>query len=229
MIIQLENISKSYNNMNGSSSQQILNNISLNIDENQATAIVGPSGSGKTSLLNILGTLDTADSGVVRMNQDDISKYKHKQLAELRNLKIGFVFQSHHLLPQLNVLENVLLPTIPLKDKALKNGSEKRALELLEKVGLIDKIENKPGQLSGGECQRVAVVRALINKPDIILADEPTGSLDEKAATQIGNLLSQIQKEEQIALVVVTHSNDLAKKMDRIYSLANGALTLLEN
>lgn len=229
MVIQLENISKSYDNMDGSSSQQILNKVSLNIDKNQAIAIVGPSGSGKTSLLNILGTLDTADSGIVRMNQDDISEYKNKQLAELRNLNIGFVFQSHHLLPQLNVLENILLPTIPLKDKALKKGSEKRALDLLGKVGLLDKIYNKPGQLSGGECQRVAVVRALINKPDVILADEPTGSLDEKAAKQIGDLLSQIQKEEKIALVVVTHSNDLARKMDRIYTLSNGALNLLEN
>lgn len=229
MVIQLESISKSYDNMDGSSSQHILTNVSLNIDENQAIAITGPSGSGKTTLLNILGTLDTPDSGIIRMNQDDISEYKNKQLAELRNLRIGFVFQSHHLLPQLNVLENILLPTIPLKDKALKKGSEKRALDFLGKVGLLDKTYNKPGQLSGGECQRVAVVRALINKPDVILADEPTGSLDEKSAEQIGNLLSQIQKEEKIALVVVTHSAELAQKMDCIYTLSNGALNLIEN
>ena len=224
MILQLENIDKSYNNSDNTSSLNILNNIFIDISSSDAIAIIGPSGSGKSTLLNIMGTLDKPDNGVIKINSNDISSYKDKQLARLRNEKIGFIFQLHHLLPQLNLLENVLLPTVPLKDKALKETAEERAIELLSKVGLSDKLYNRPGQLSGGECQRVAVVRALINKPSIILADEPTGSLDEHSAEQIGNLLSQINKEENVAIIIATHSLELAKKMDKIYSLSNGEL-----
>jgi len=229
MVIQLVNINKSYPSIEGSEPLNILQEVSLTIDKNQSIAITGPSGSGKTTLLNILGTLDTADSGSISIEGADISALKNKELAALRNEKIGFVFQSHHLLPQLNVLENVLLPTIPLNDKALKSSAEKRALELLDKVGLSDKRSNKPGELSGGECQRVAVVRALINQPDIILADEPTGSLDKEASDLMAELLYQIHKEQKIALVVVTHSNALAQKMDKRYSLSKGILNPLEN
>ena len=223
MILELENIHKTYEN-NSVSSLKVLNNVSLKISPADSIAIVGPSGCGKSTLLNILGTLDKPTSGLMKIDNEDISKFNDKRLAEIRNQRIGFVFQLHHLLPQLNLLENVLLPTLILKDKKLKESSHERAMELIKMVGLVDKINQYPGQLSGGECQRTAVVRALINQPDIILADEPTGSLDQESAEQIGELLSKINKEQNVVLVLVTHSIELANKMKVIYKLNNGKL-----
>ncbi len=224
MIIELENIYKSYQNNSSSSQIKVLDNISLKINSGDSIAIVGPSGCGKSTLLNIMGTLDKASSGIIKINNDDISKFNDKKLAEIRNQKIGFVFQMHHLLPQLNLLENVLLPTLIVKETKHKESAKSRALELLRFVGLEDKIKQYPGQLSGGECQRASVVRALINQPEIILADEPTGSLDQESADQIGELLSKINKEQNVALVLVTHSLELANKMKVIYKLNNGKL-----
>jgi ABC-type lipoprotein export system ATPase subunit len=224
MIIELENIYKSYQNNTSSSQNKVLDNISLKINSGDSIAIVGPSGCGKSTLLNILGTLDKATSGVIKIDNDDISKFNDKKLAEIRNQKIGFVFQLHHLLPQLNLLENVLLPTLILKDSKHKEAAKIRAFELLKSIGLEYKIKQYPGQLSGGECQRTAVVRALINQPEIILADEPTGSLDQESAEQIGELLSNINKEQNVALVLVTHSLELANKMKVIYKFNNGKL-----
>jgi len=224
MIIELENINKSYQNNSSSSQIKVLGNISLKIISGDSIAIVGPSGCGKSTLLNILGTLDKPTSGIMMIDNEDISRFNDKKIAEIRNQKIGFVFQLHHLLPQLNLLENVLLPTLIIKDSKLKESAKSRVLELLKFVGLEDKIKQYPGQLSGGECQRTAVVRALINKPEIILADEPTGSLDQESAEQIGELLSKINKEQNVALVLVTHSLELANKMKVIYKLNNGKL-----
>ncbi|MFZ4398461.1 MAG: ABC transporter ATP-binding protein [Bacteroidales bacterium] len=224
MIIELENIFKTYGNQLDSTYSPVLEGISLTINANDSLAIVGPSGSGKSTLLNLIGTLDKPTSGIICIDNEDISIFSNVKMAEIRNQKIGFVFQLHHLLPQLNLLENVLLPTLVLKDKKLKNSSYSRAMELLKKLGLENKIKQFPGQLSGGECQRTAVVRALINEPEIILADEPTGSLDQESAEQIGNLLSNIQKEKKIALVIVTHSMELAAKMDKVYKLNNRKL-----
>lgn len=224
MIIELENIFKSYQNNSTSSQYKVLDNISLKINSGDSIAIVGPSGCGKSTLLNILGTLDKPSLGIIKIDNDDISKFNDKKLAEIRNQKIGFVFQLHHLLPQLNLLENVLLPTLILKDSKLKEAAKIRAFELLKSVGLEEKIKQYPGQLSGGECQRTAVVRALVNQPEIILADEPTGSLDQESAEQIGELLSKINKEQNVALVFVTHSLELANKMKVIYKLNNGKL-----
>ncbi len=224
MIIQLENIFKSYSNNSGSPQRAVLEGISLTINTNDSIAIVGPSGSGKSTLLNMIGTLDKPSSGIISIEHEDISKLNDLKLAEIRNQKIGFVFQLHHLLPQLNLIENVLLPSLIIKDKKLRDSAYSRAMDLLKKVGLEDKIKQYPGQLSGGECQRTAVVRALINKPDIILADEPTGSLDQESAEQIGELLSNIHKEQNITLVIVTHSTELAAKMDIRYTLKNGKL-----
>lgn len=226
MIIELEDIYKSYQNNTSSSEMKVLDNISLKINSGDSIAIVGPSGCGKSTLLNILGTLDKQTSGIIKIDNDDISKFNDKKLAEVRNRKIGFVFQLHHLLPQLNLLENVLLPTLILKDSKHKEATKIRAFELLKSIGLEDKIKQYPGQLSGGECQRTAVVRALINQPEIILADEPTGSLDQESAEQIGELLSKINKEQNVALVLVTHSLELANKMKIIYKLKNGKLLL---
>ena len=226
MIIELENIFKSYSNHSASPLRSVIEGISLTINTNDSIAIVGPSGCGKSTLLNLIGTLDKPSSGIIRIDHEDISNYTDLKLAEIRNKKIGFVFQLHHLLPQLNMLENILLPSLVLKDKKLKISARSRAMDMLKDLGLEDKIRQFPGQLSGGECQRTAVVRALINEPDIILADEPTGSLDQESAEQIGNLLSSMHKKQNMALVIVTHSNDLAAKMGIVYTLNNGKLQL---
>ncbi|MEI7597558.1 MAG: ABC transporter ATP-binding protein [Bacteroidota bacterium] len=224
MTIELENIFKSYKNNADSPQRTVIEGLSLLIKSSDSIAIIGPSGCGKSTLLNIIGTLDKPSSGIIKIDQIDISKLNDKQLSEIRNKKIGFVFQMHHLFPQLNLIENVLLPTLAFQDKKLVNANYQRAMELLEIVGLEDKAKQFPGQLSGGECQRTAVVRALINTPEIILADEPTGSLDQESAEQIGLLLSKINKEQNVALVVVTHSLELASKMDTILKLNKGIL-----
>ncbi|OFX22089.1 MAG: hypothetical protein A2033_14205 [Bacteroidetes bacterium GWA2_31_9] len=222
MILTLENISKTY--QNGASSLNVLSNITLSIESSESVAIVGPSGSGKSTLLNILGTLDTDYTGILKFDNENIKTLNEQKLAKFRNKKIGFIFQTHHLLPQLNLLENILLPTLILKDKNLKKQSETRALELINSVGLFDKIKQYPGQLSGGECQRTAVIRALINKPDLLLADEPTGSLDNESADNVGNLLASVNKLQNTTLIVVTHSVELAGKMNKSYKLVNGKL-----
>lgn len=224
MIIELENIFKAYYNNAGSPQRSVIDGISLKIQNKDSIAIVGPSGCGKSTLLNLIGTLDKVSSGTIRIDNEDITKLKDVKLAEIRNQKIGFVFQLHHLLPQLNLLENVLLPTLIIKDKKIRNSAQSRAMDLLKKLGLDEKIKQFPGQLSGGECQRTAVVRALINEPEIILADEPTGSLDQESAEQIGNLLSYIHQEQNVGMVIVTHSIVLASKMNVLYKLQNGKL-----
>lgn len=218
MLLKLENISKSY-----SKDRVILDQLSLDINVGERVAIVGPSGSGKTTLLNLIGTLDRPDSGSMIFDGQDLSAMDDNKLAQFRNRKIGFVFQMHHLLPQLSLMENVLLPT--LTDTALQGReAEERAKRLIERVGLSGVISQKPSELSGGECQRTAVVRALINRPALLLADEPTGALDQKSSGNLTDLLIELNKEEGVALVVVTHSLDVAKKMDRIYRLDNGKL-----
>lgn len=218
MLLKLENISKSY-----SKDRVILDQLSLEINAGERVAIVGPSGSGKTTLLNLIGTLDRPDEGKMIFDGQDLSAMNDNQLAQFRNRKIGFVFQMHHLLPQLSLWENVLLPT--LTDPALQGKeTEERAKRLIERVGLSGVVGQKPSELSGGECQRTAVVRALINRPALLLADEPTGALDQKSSGNLTDLLIELNKEEGVALVVVTHSMEVAKKMDRIYRLENGRL-----
>lgn len=226
MIIELENISKEYFNAESGIKREVLKGVSLNINKGDALSIVGPSGSGKSTLLNIIGTLDMPTSGIVKFMGSEINDYTDNQLAEIRNQKIGFIFQSHHLLPQLNLLENVLLPTIAQKGKAKKKLALERALVLLKEVGLENNIHQLPGQLSGGECQRTAVVRALINEPELILADEPTGSLDNNSAEIIGELLSKINKEKNVALIVVTHNMKLAKTIGNVYQFVDGKITI---
>ncbi len=218
MGIELQGITKSY----GPGGQtRVLSGVSLTVSDGDCVAIVGPSGSGKSTLLNIMGTLDTPDSGSIQIDGTDPSGQSDAQLAKLRNEKIGFVFQQHHLLPQCSVLENVLIPAAVHKDGA---SAETRARELLERVGLAERITHRPGQLSGGECQRVAVVRALINGPGILLADEPTGSLDREGADALGELLVDLNREQGVTLVVVTHSERLAERMRTRYVLQSGRL-----
>lgn len=226
MILQLQNISKHYQVPRTDNRRTILDNLSLDINDGQMIGIVGPSGSGKSTLLNIAGTLDKPDAGKMIFDGEDISLLNDRKLSAIRNKKIGFVFQLHHLLPQLSLIENVLLPLIPSKDKLLKQTAHARAMDLLNLVGLQDKITQKPGQMSVGECQRAALVRALINEPEVLMADEPTGSLDQKSADQLGELLLQINKEKGLSMLIVTHSERLAKKMQLVYSLDNGNLTL---
>lgn len=225
MICELLHVHKSFVNNQSAIRREVLTDISLSLAKGQAMSIVGPSGSGKSTLLHILGLLDTPTSGTVMFDGNDMAHHSVNQLARIRNQQIGFVFQSHHLLPQLNLLENILLPTLPLEDKTLKKSARGRAMELLDLVGMADKTRQFPGQLSGGECQRAAVVRALINQPKLILADEPTGSLDEASAQQIGQLLSDLNRKNEVALVVVTHSLKLADMIGRVHFLKGGILT----
>ncbi len=227
MFLQIDNIKKSY--LSGSSEEEriVLNELSLSLDDGEAIAIVGPSGSGKTTLLNMIGTMDKPDEGNVFFREKDISLLSNRELEEFRNQEIGFVFQQHHLLPQCTLLENVLLPSLPNTKKAQRAEVQKRAKSLLEKVGLWDVKDQKPGELSGGECQRTAVVRSLINNPSLLLADEPTGALDTDNAHKLAELLLEFNRSEKLALVVVTHSLELAGKMDKAYLLKDGKLEII--
>ena len=224
MLLELIGITRSYEKDDEGRGRSVLDGISLAIQEGESLAITGPSGSGKSTLLNIMGTLDAPDSGEVKFNGVDVRRLKEPGLAALRNRHIGFVFQLHYLLPQLSLLENVLLPSIPLNDRLAREKAAKRAHELLGRVGLGDKISRLPGQLSVGECQRGALVRALINGPALLLADEPTGSLDHQNALQLGELLKELNRELCIAMVVVTHSLELAGSLAIRYRLDNGKL-----
>ncbi|MCM8539109.1 MAG: ABC transporter ATP-binding protein [Lentisphaeraceae bacterium] len=219
IILSLKDVNKSFQS-GDSTVLNILSGVSLEVKEGQSIAITGPSGCGKSTLLNVIGTLDKPDSGSIEITGTFASALNSDSLAELRLNKIGFVFQKHHLLPQLTALENVLLPT--LKKPSAENIPY--AKELLEKVGLKERMDHRPGQLSGGECQRVALCRALINKPKILLADEPTGALDSKSSNQLIDLLIKLNKEENLTLITVTHSSDLKEKMQIHYSLSEGKL-----
>ncbi len=200
----------------------VLESVSFSMNAGENLAIVGPSGSGKSTLLQILGTLDAPTSGTVRIGGQDPYQLNENQQARFRNQRIGFIFQDHHLLPQWNVLENTLLP-------ALASGKpsqevRNRAISLLERVGLKDRMTHLPSQLSGGERERVAVARALVLKPMIVLADEPTGNLDQQSAENIARLLLEVPQEENTILIVVTHSTSLAARMQKRYELRNRQL-----
>jgi ABC-type lipoprotein export system ATPase subunit len=226
MLAELSQITKYYEQQGSSVRNQVLQEISLQIANNERIAVVGPSGSGKSTLLNILGTLDKPSSGKIFLGGVSVDQMREIQLAELRNTFIGFVFQMHHLLPQLTLLENVMLPLLPGNNKKILKSAGERALNLLERVGLTNHIHKYPSQLSVGECQRAAVVRALINQPKLLLADEPTGSLDAASAEQLANLLADLNREQNVAMVIVTHSMELAGKMDKIYQLREGRLVI---
>lgn len=238
MLAGLQDISKYYEQPGSGIRNVILNQVTLGIDAMDAIAIVGPSGSGKSTLLNMLGTLDKPSAGRVIIDGTPTDGLDDNRLAMIRNQYIGFVFQLHHLLPQLTLLENVLLPALPQKDKSMQKitkdkTTEKLTLErahyLIERVGLASQVYHRPGQMSVGECQRAAVVRALINQPRLLLADEPTGSLDAENASHLGHLLSELNQEQNLAVVLVTHSLELASMMRKIYKLTSGKLQLMES
>jgi len=225
-ILELDGVSKTYSQARDTAAE-VLSNISLRVSAGQAMAIVGPSGSGKSTLLNLIGALDRPTSGTVRLDGRDLTTLSPTELAEIRRSRIGFVFQQHHLLPQCTVLENVLLPALASGPVGAELSN--RAVELLGRVALADRADDRPPLLSGGERQRVALARALINAPSLLLADEPTGSLDRQTSESLIELLAELNRSEGTTLVVVTHSPDLAGRMDRVMELRDGALRELED
>jgi len=241
-LLQLTDVSKRYAASGGANGVNVLAGVTLEVMRGETLAIIGPSGSGKSTLLQIIGTLDRPTSGQVLLDGQDLGALDELKLAAVRNRQIGFVFQSHYLLPQCTVFENVLVPTLAHPSPGLRTtlspsdgeragvrgslseSADARAARLLKRVGLAERLHHRPGQLSGGERQRVAVVRALINQPPLLLADEPTGALDHASATALGQLLVELNREEDVTLIVVTHALDLAKRMSRMLELRDGKL-----
>jgi lipoprotein-releasing system ATP-binding protein len=215
-ILSAKNIHKRYGTI------EVLKGVDIEIQPGEIVSIVGPSGSGKSTLLHILGTLDKADSGEVFLNRETINSLEGKKLADFRNKHIGFVFQFHHLLPEFSALENVCIPGW-LSNKS-SSGVKKRAEELLAMLGLKERLDNKPNALSGGEQQRVAVARALINNPDVVFADEPTGNLDSANAKDLHQLFFDLRKQFNQTFLIVTHNEELAKQSDRTLMMKDGKI-----
>jgi len=223
MLLQLQNITKGYGEPGSHNYRSVLEELNFEVEKGDRIAIAGPSGSGKTTLLNLIGTLDLPEKGNVFFDGKDITGYSKAELANFRNRHLGFIFQMHHLLPQLTLMENVLLPFLP-QGKNIQNEQKDWAKYLIEKVGIWEQRNQKPSQLSGGECQRTAVVRALVNKPELLLADEPTGALDEENANALTDLLIKLSEEEGVTLITVTHAAAIADRMAKKYHLKNGIL-----
>ncbi|MBW6534703.1 MAG: ABC transporter ATP-binding protein [Mariniphaga sp.] len=223
MLLQLQNITKGYGEPGTHSYRPVLKELNIEVAKGEKIAIVGPSGSGKTTLLNLVGALDQPEEGKILFDGKDITGYSKTELANFRNKHLGFIFQLHHLMPQLTLIENVLLPLLP-QGKSNSKENKEWAEHLIKKVGIWEQREQKPSQLSGGECQRTAVVRALINKPELLLADEPTGALDEENANALTELLMNLSEEEGVTLINVTHASAQADRMDKKYTLKNGKL-----
>ncbi len=222
MSLQLQDVRKEYPTRSGP--LKVLDGVSLTLNRGDALAIMGPSGSGKSTLLHIMGTLDSPTAGTLELDGIAPFALNERDLAAFRNRRIGFVFQDHHLLPQCTVLENLLIPTL-VNREANKVELAKSAKELLDRVGLAHRIEHRPAELSGGERQRVAVARALIQKPLLVLADEPTGNLDRASAAIVGKLLVELNRQEQSILVTVTHSPELAALFGLRRDMDDGRLT----
>ena len=221
-LIELRNVSKAYVEPGSNLSVPVLREVNLSIEAGESVAITGPSGCGKSTVLNLLGTLDEPAQGEIFFDGESLKGASQMKLSQLRSAKIGFIFQLHHLLPQCTVLENVLLPTLALSPRLDAKAMQDRALELLKIVGLEHRANYRPAQLSGGERQRAAVVRSLINNPKVILADEPTGALDEQNANLLTDLLLSLVDKFGIALVLVTHHPAQAQRMKRVVKLHEG-------
>jgi lipoprotein-releasing system ATP-binding protein len=222
-MIEANNIHKTYNNAN--KELRVLKGIDLSVEKGKFIALVGPSGAGKSTLLHILGGLDIPTEGNVIFEGQDIYKLSDLKLCQIRNRKIGFVFQFYHLLSEFTVLENVVMPAL-VNQQSTVNGQrlKDRAFKLLEEVGLSERPMHFPSQLSGGEQQRVAIVRALINEPQILFCDEPTGNLDSETGNEIIALVKKISSENKMTVILVTHNQDLANLADRVYHLRDGVL-----
>lgn len=221
-LLKLENVSREFPSAEGDQPLRVLRGLSLEVTRGESVAVVGPSGCGKSTLLNLIGTLDQPTGGTLIFDGRELGGLDDTELAALRNREMGFIFQSHHLLPQCTVMENVLVPT--LAHGRATADDEERARHLLNRVGLGERLSHRPGQLSGGERQRMAVVRALINQPQLLLADEPTGALDQTTADQLGQLLVELNAEKNVTLITVTHSEKLAARMTRTVELKNGQI-----
>jgi lipoprotein-releasing system ATP-binding protein len=224
MMLELVHVAKRYDSPGDKQGLSVLKDITLKVQPGRSLSVVGPSGSGKSTLLNIMGALDHPTGGQVLFDGLDLAVLGEKELAQIRNKQIGFVFQLHHLLPQCTVLENVLVPTLADKKRTSMKEVSDRAEHLLERVGLKEFLLYRPGELSGGQRQRVAVVRALINNPKLLLADEPTGSLDKDSSENIAELLVELNKSEKVTLIVVTHSLSFADRMGQVMELSDGLL-----
>ena len=221
-MLQAESLSKDFPTRSGPLT--VLRDVSLSLADGEAVVIMGPSGSGKSTLLNILGTLEPPTSGRVSIDGCDPFTLAAAELARFRNRRVGFVFQDHHLLPQCSALENVLIPTLPNRGDG---DGEARARHLLDRVGLAERLAHRPAELSGGERQRVAIARALINRPTLLLADEPTGNLDRKTASMVASLLLELHRDENTMFILVTHSHSLAEQFARRYEIVDGRLSAL--
>ena len=215
-MIRVKDIHKSFGSL------EVLKGVDLEIQKGEIVSIIGKSGAGKTTLLQIIGTLDKANSGKVEINGVDVSGLSEKELAEFRNKHIGFIFQFHQLLPEFNALENVMMPA--MIGRMDWKEAEKRATELLSDLGLGERLTHKPNELSGGEKQRVAAARALMMTPDVILADEPSGSLDEENKRELHKLLKQMQEQYHQTIVIVTHDKELAEISDRVIEMRDGVV-----
>lgn len=221
VILNSKQLCKSYHD--GSSRVEVLKGVNLSVSQGERVAIIGPSGSGKSTLLHLLGGLDKPTSGEVNINGVNWRKLSEKKRCQLRNQGLGFIYQFHHLLPEFTALENVCMPLL-LANASIKAAQEK-ASQILEAVGLNARMEHKPSQLSGGERQRVAIARALVHQPSCVLADEPTGNLDQTTATKVFDLMLELNKQMNTALVIVTHDQQLAQRMDRVLTLSEGVLS----
>ncbi|MBO7247105.1 MAG: ABC transporter ATP-binding protein [Bacteroidaceae bacterium] len=216
-MIELENINKSFGSL------QVLKDISLNIDKGEIVSIVGPSGAGKTTLLQIMGTLDKPDSGSVKYNDTDITLFNEKELSLFRNRHIGFVFQFHQLLPEFTAEENIMIPALISGSNA--SDAKSKAMELMKLLDIAERANHKPSEMSGGEKQRIAVARALINNPDVILADEPSGSLDSRNREELYKLFFKLRQELNQTFVIITHDESLSGMTDRSIRLVDGMIT----
>lgn len=226
--VELIEVTKTYPSPEGSEAVEVFSGISLNLREGSSTAIVGPSGSGKSTLLNIIGSLDKPTKGEVRVDGRSLDGMKSSESALFRNQTVGFVFQAHHLLPSCTVLENVMIPALAGQGGLSGKLLQERAQELLEEVGLGHRTGHKPSEISGGERQRVAVARSLINQPSLLLADEPTGALDKANSEKLVDLIVRLNESRTLTLVLVTHSKETAKRMEDAFLLDEGGLQKIQ-